>query len=83
MGKTWAGAVELICYAMGWNLVPQPSGLAIINDGGQQETRTFILSFPEKRFALAVAQNLEKDDDGALIFRLYELVLGEKFVLGE
>ena len=69
-------------YAMGWNLVPQKSGLVIINDGGQQETRTFILNFPAKRFALAIAQNLERDDDGAIIFRLYELVLNEKFNLG-
>jgi CubicO group peptidase (beta-lactamase class C family) len=69
-------------YAMGWNLAPQKSGLVIINDGGQQETRTFILNFPAKKFALAVAQNLEKDDDGAIIFRLYELVLNEKFSLG-
>ncbi len=69
-------------YAMGWNLAPQKSGLVIIKDGGQQETRTFILNFPAKKFALAVAQNLEKDDDGAIIFRLYELVLDEKFSLG-
>lgn len=69
-------------YAMGWNLAPQKNGLVIINDGGQQETRTFILNFPAQKFALAVAQNLEKDDDGALIFRLYELVLDEKFSLG-
>jgi CubicO group peptidase (beta-lactamase class C family) len=69
-------------YAMGWNVVPQKSGLVVINDGGQQETRTFILNFPAKRFAIAVAQNLEKDDDGAIIFRLYELVLNEKFTLG-
>jgi CubicO group peptidase (beta-lactamase class C family) len=62
-------------YAMGWNLAPQKGGLVVVNDGGQQETRTFILNFPAKRFALAVAQNLEKDDDGAIIFRLYELVL--------
>jgi CubicO group peptidase (beta-lactamase class C family) len=68
-------------YAMGWNVVPQKSGLVVINDGGQQETRTFILNFPAKRFAIAVAQNLEKDDDGAIIFRLYELVLNEKFRL--
>jgi CubicO group peptidase (beta-lactamase class C family) len=69
-------------YAMGWNLVPQSDGLVVINDGGQQETRTFILNFPAKKFALAVAQNLERDDDGAIIFRLYELVLNEKFSLG-
>jgi CubicO group peptidase (beta-lactamase class C family) len=69
-------------YAMGWNIVTQNTGLVVINDGGQQETRTFILNFPAKRFAIAVAQNLERDDDGAIIFRLYELVLGEKFNLG-
>src|ERR1051326_7448469 len=69
-------------YAMGWNLVPQSDGLVVINDGGQQETRTFILNFPAKKFALAVAQNLERDDDGAIIFRLYELVLNEKFRFG-
>lgn len=69
-------------YAMGWNLAPQRDGLVVINDGGQQETRTFILNFPAKKFALAIAQNLESDDDGAIIFRLYELVLSEKFSLG-
>ena len=69
-------------YAMGWNLAPQSDGLVVINDGGQQETRTFILNFPAKKFALAVAQNLESDDDGAIIFRLYELVLNERFKLG-
>jgi CubicO group peptidase (beta-lactamase class C family) len=69
-------------YAMGWNLAPQTDGLVVINDGGQQETRTFILNFPAKRFALVVAQNLERDDDGAIIFRLYELVLNKTFNLG-
>jgi CubicO group peptidase (beta-lactamase class C family) len=86
-GKTRDGKVsgfpKTAGYAMGWNVVPQKSGLVIINDGGQQETRTFILNFPAKRFALAVAQNLERDDDGAIIFRLYELVLNEKFSLGD
>lgn len=69
-------------YAMGWNLAPQTDGLVVINDGGQQETRTFILNFPVQRFALVVAQNLERDDDGAIIFRLYELVLNKTFNLG-
>lgn len=77
-----AGFPKTAGYAMGWNLAPQKTGLVVINDGGQQETRTFILNFPSKKFALAIAQNLESDDDGALIFRLYELVLNEKFSLG-
>jgi CubicO group peptidase (beta-lactamase class C family) len=69
-------------YAMGWNVVPQKSGFVVFNDGGQQETRTFILNFPAKHFAIALAQNLEKDNYGAIVFRLYELVLDEKFSLG-
>lgn len=81
-GGEVSGFPKTAGYAMGWNLVPQTDGLVVINDGGQQETRTFILNFPSKRFAIAVAQNLERDDDGAIIFRLYELVLGEKFIFG-
>jgi CubicO group peptidase (beta-lactamase class C family) len=79
---TISGFPKTAGYAMGWNLAPQSDGLVVINDGGQQETRTFILNFPSKKFALAVAQNLESDDNGAIIFRLYELVLNEKFSLG-
>ena len=78
----FSGFPKTAGYAMGWNVVPQTSGLVVINDGGQQETRTFILNFPSKRFAIAVAQNLELDDDGAIFLRLYELVLNEKFSLG-
>jgi CubicO group peptidase (beta-lactamase class C family) len=80
---TISGFPKTAGYAMGWNRVPQKSGLVVINDGGQQETRTFILNFPAKKFALAIAQNLEQDDDGALVFRLYELVLKEKFLFGD
>ena len=79
---TLSGFPKTAGYAMGWNVVPQTSGLVVVNDGGQQETRTFILNFPAKRFAIAIAQNLERDDDGAIIFRLYELILDEKFSLG-
>ena len=32
--------------------------------------------------AIAIAQNLERDTGGALIFRLYQLVLGYPFKLG-
>jgi CubicO group peptidase (beta-lactamase class C family) len=81
-GGSISGFPNTAGYAMGWNVAPQKSGLVVINDGGQQETRTFILNFPAKKFALAVAQNLEQDDDGAIVFRLYELVLNEKFTLG-
>lgn len=67
-------------YAMGWNVVKQPLGLVYMNDGGQQETRTFLLNVPSKHFAVAFAMNLESDDYRPLFLQLYEIVLGEKYV---
>ncbi len=66
-------------YAMGWLIPPFKNRRSIVvNDGGQQETRTFILNFPEKNFAIAFAMNVEADIYAPLIFQLYELVLDEK-----
>jgi CubicO group peptidase (beta-lactamase class C family) len=67
-------------YAMGWNVMKQPFGFAYTNDGGQQETRTFILNVPAKHFAVALAINLESDSYAPLFLQLYELILGEPFV---
>jgi CubicO group peptidase (beta-lactamase class C family) len=69
-------------YGMGWNVSRQKAGLVVMNDGGQQETRTFILNVPSRHFAMAIAQNLERDTGGALVFRLYQLVVGQPLVLG-
>ena len=70
---------ETIGYAMGWQIPPFDNRRSIVtNDGGQQETRTFILNFPEKNFAIAFAMNLEADIYGPIIMRLYELVMDEK-----
>lgn len=68
-------------YAMGWNVLRRPTGDILFNDGGQQETRTFMLMVPAKRVSFAMAQNLEKDTDGALVFALFELLTGEKLTL--
>lgn len=69
-------------YAMGWQIPPFENRRSMVtNDGGQQETRTFILNFPEKKFAIAFAMNLEADVYGPIIFRLYELVINEKLVI--
>ena len=70
-------------YAMGWNVVKQPSGLVYMNDGGQQETRTFILNVPEKHFAIAFAMNIESDDIAPVYLQLYEAILGEPFVFAK
>jgi CubicO group peptidase (beta-lactamase class C family) len=68
-------------YSMGWNVVHSGGHLVLLNDGGQQETRTLILDVPDRRFAIAIAQNLEKDTSAEPLFELYELVLGDKLVL--
>ena len=69
-----------IGYSAGWQVPPLKNrGSTVMNDGGQQETRTFILNVPEKRFGLAFAMNLEADVYGPMVLRLYEVVLGEKF----
>jgi CubicO group peptidase (beta-lactamase class C family) len=68
-------------YAMGWNVAHSGGHLILLNDGGQQETRTLILDVPDRRFAIALAQNLEKDTSAEPLFELYQLVLGEKLEL--
>lgn len=66
-------------YSAGWQIPPvRNRGLIVTNDGGQQETRTFILNAPEQHLGIAFAMNLEADVYGPLILRLYELVLGER-----
>ena len=66
-------------YTAGWQIPPvRNRGLLVTNDGGQQETRTFILNAPEQNFGIAFAMNLEADVYGPLILRLYEVVLGKR-----
>ena len=69
-------------YAMGWNVMRQRGGLVFTNDGGQQETRTFILNVPSRRISIAIAMNLEADVATDVLFRFYEIVTGEPFELG-
>ena len=67
-------------YSAGWQVPPvRNRGLLVTNDGGQQETRTFILNALEKHFGIAFAMNLEADIYGPMVLRLYEIVLGQKF----
>jgi CubicO group peptidase (beta-lactamase class C family) len=67
-------------YAMGWNVMHRKVGDVYTNDGGQQETRTFILNVPEKHFVMALAINLEADVYDEILFPLFELMMQEKLV---
>lgn len=64
-------------YAMGWQIPPFKDRRSIVmNDGGQQETRTFILYEPERHLAIALAMNLEADVYGSIVLELYDAVTG-------
>jgi CubicO group peptidase (beta-lactamase class C family) len=67
-------------YGMGWNVMHRKVGDVYTNDGGQQETRTFILNVPEKHFVMALAINLEADVYDEILFPLFELVMHEKLI---
>ena len=64
-------------YSMGWQIPPfKDRGSIVMNDGGQQETRTFILYDPERHLAIALAMNLEADVYGPIVLELYAAVTG-------
>ena len=64
-------------YGMGWQIPPfRERGSLVTNDGGQQETRTFILYEPERHLCMALAMNLESDVYGPIVFELYRAITG-------
>jgi CubicO group peptidase (beta-lactamase class C family) len=66
---------EAVPYALGWQIPPFVNrGAIVANDGGQQETRTNLISDPASGFTLALAMNLEADIYGPVLQRLYEIV---------
>lgn len=77
--RTKAGAP--VPYALGWQIVPfENRGSIVVNDGGQQETRTNIIHDPATRFSMALAMNLEADIYGPVIERLWTIVQGRPLV---
>lgn len=64
-------------YGMGWQIPPfRERGSLVTNDGGQQETRTFILYEPERHLCMALAMNLEADVYGPIVLELYRAITG-------
>jgi CubicO group peptidase (beta-lactamase class C family) len=81
-GKTKDG--QPTAYGLGWqipNFVDRETIVA--NDGGQQETRTFILNETARDFGMALAMNFEADNYGPVIMRLYELANGRPLRFAE
>lgn len=64
-------------YGTGWQIPPfRERGSLVTNDGGQQETRTFILYEPERHLCMALAMNLEADVYGPIVLELYRAITG-------
>ena len=64
-------------YSMGWSVAPVSGHFTAQHSGGQQETSTLLWVFPTKKFAVAVAANLEGADTSVYLRRLTELILDE------
>ncbi|MDY7225474.1 serine hydrolase domain-containing protein [Hyalangium rubrum] len=54
---------RLIDYGMGFAVYPTRGHYIVAHAGGQPETSTFLLLIPAERLAIAVAMNLEAQDD--------------------
>jgi CubicO group peptidase (beta-lactamase class C family) len=68
---------RLTGYGMGWQVEPWNGHFTIEHGGSQPETRTHLLIFPEERFAVAIACNLEDTNLQPYLRRLIDLVLNE------
>ena len=64
-------------YGMGWRVEPWNGHFAVDHGGSQPETRTHLIIFPEDKFALAIACNLEDTNLQPYIRRLIAAVLDE------
>jgi len=79
--RTRDGAID--DYAMGCVPLPMPGRVdtngrfGIMNDGGQQETRTFMMLFPAQNAALFTAMNFEFNDDDTIAQRIAQTLFGE------
>ena len=64
-------------YGMGWRIEPVNGHFQAYHTGGQPETRTILMRFPTKDFAIALAYNLEGGSLRAISRRLYQLIMDE------
>ncbi|HWW61740.1 MAG TPA: serine hydrolase domain-containing protein, partial [Thermoanaerobaculia bacterium] len=72
-------------YGMGCFVYPGTDSIdtngrfAIANDGGQQETRTYLMMFPARNMALATAMNLEANIGEPQFRHMLQSLLGEPY----
>jgi len=68
---------ELTNYGAGWETRPVNGRYGLAHSGGQQETTTYLLNFPSRKLAIAIAINEEGADFFPYVSRLFELLTGE------
>jgi CubicO group peptidase (beta-lactamase class C family) len=66
-------------YGMGWVIQPVNGRFMAYHTGGQPETRTMLVRFPEEKVTLAVAYNLEGGSLRDFPKRLFQLIMNENW----
>jgi CubicO group peptidase (beta-lactamase class C family) len=64
-------------YGMGWSINNANGRFSVSHSGGQAETSTWLILFPEENFAIAAACNFEPGNPYRYAMRLYQILMGE------
>jgi CubicO group peptidase (beta-lactamase class C family) len=64
-------------YSAGWDTFPTNGRFVISHSGGQQETSTYLFSFPSRNLVIAVMSNLEGANTAVYVQKLFEMLTGE------
>lgn len=64
-------------YSAGWDTTPMGGRFVVSHSGGQQETSTYLFSFPSRDLSIAVMSNLEGANTAVYVQKLFELLTGE------
>lgn len=70
---------RLTDVGMGWFMNSVNGRFTLTNNGGQQETRTVLYTFPKANFSIALAMNFEFNEYMPFVQRLYQILLDEQW----
>lgn len=73
---------RLVDYGMGWAVNPVNGRFHVHHTGGQPETRTLLVQFPQENFYIALAYNLEGANLHVYPHHLFQLIMDEAWNLG-
>lgn len=68
-------------YSAGWDVSNANGQYMISHSGGQQETSTYLFSFPTRNLTIAIAANLEGANNGIFVAKLFELLTNESWTI--